>query len=139
MGRAAGAAQVVYSALPVRLAPGSAELRYLHVRQHRAEAGASSDAVAAAQRTLFVACIPARCAFCPPQLYSQRTLTHSVASHHSYGLGGLRELLGRFGQVTQCSQLSLASLPAPAAHVEFSSTKARACLVSWTPGAPCPG
>ena len=64
-GTAPGAAEVTYSALPVRLAPDSQELRYLHVRQHRAEAGASSDAVAVAQRTLFVAVIPARCVCCP--------------------------------------------------------------------------
>jgi len=40
-------------------------------------------------------------------------------------MGGLRELLGRFGEVVHCSEMRLTSLPAPAAHVQFSTSKAR--------------
>lgn len=60
---AAAAAAASYSALPVRLAPGSAQLRYLFVRAHRGERGAG-DAAAddASDRTLFVAAVPSWCA-----------------------------------------------------------------------------
>ncbi len=68
MTRAAGAAgastsgaEAAYSPLPVRLTPGSSELRWLYVRAHRAERGSDAAAVEAAQRTLFVAAVPAGC------------------------------------------------------------------------------
>ena len=60
----AAASEVAYAAVPVRLAPGSQELRYLYVRPHRAEAGANAEAMEAAQRTLFIACVPVRCVAC---------------------------------------------------------------------------
>ena len=51
----AGAA-AAYCPLPVRLAPGAAELRYLFIRAHRGERGAAAGD--AAERTLFVAALP---------------------------------------------------------------------------------
>lgn len=100
-----------YQALPVRLETGSEELRFVHLRQHRAE---RSDDVEPDQRTLFVAAVPA-----------------------CWGLSGLQELLSRFGAVESCAEVTLTSLPAPAAHVRFASPKAlQRVLAAAREGAP---
>ena len=52
----APAAAAEYRPLPVRMALGASQLRYLFVRPHRAERGAADDG--AAERTLFVAAVP---------------------------------------------------------------------------------
>lgn len=67
------AAPSAYSALPVRLAPGSAQSRYLFIRQHRVERGAADDGTA--ERTLFVAALPSWCG----AAVGHRCCVHSLA------------------------------------------------------------
>lgn len=45
------------------------------------------------------------------------------APARSYGLSGLRALLSCFGGILSCTEVRLASLPAPAAHVCFATAK----------------
>ena len=57
MGKETAPAAAVYSAFPIRLKPGDERARYLYVRKHKCEPGGDVDL---ADRTLFVAAVPAR-------------------------------------------------------------------------------
>jgi len=117
---AAGAA-VAYRALPVRLAPGAAEIRYIFMRAHRGERGALSED--AAERTLFVAALPS---WCVALLLRYRTLRRSRArARRSYGMFEVEALMSRFGAVERVAEVRLASLPAAGAHVVFATAKVR--------------
>ena len=51
---------LAYVPLPVRLSPGSNELRYIYIRPHKVEGARGEQAEEVAAHTLFVAAIPAR-------------------------------------------------------------------------------
>ena len=113
-------AAAAYRALPVRLAPGAEELRYLFIRAHRS--GPSQDA--AADRTLFVAALPPRHA--TPRAFARLFAGAHAHFRCSYGVFEVEALMSRFGGVERVAEVRLASLPAPGAHVVFANAKVRA-------------
>ena len=108
------AAAAAYRALPVRLAPGAAELRYLFVRAHRGERGGLTED--AAERTLFVAALPSWCVAPRPRA---RAGAHARAAR-SYGMFEVEALMSRFGAVERVAEVRLASLP-----------RRTSCWLSW--------